>query len=151
MSISPPTPGGEPSTGCFFYFFRQFWSDDHEKFFGKGLGYFLILWQLICSQLKNLGGSKNISLKNSVFWPKWPSSTVLKKSDWLRVSKKCLQNECELHRCSKCISIMFLWCFGLHWYFLLMVKTIFLFTNNSFVKATFEAFLQFSAEIDTLF
>ena len=48
----------------------------------------------------------------------------LKKSEvW--VSKKCLKNECELHICSKCISIMFLWCFGSHWYALLMVKFFF--------------------------
>ena len=157
MSISKTTPPLESSQGggvCFFKFFRQFRSDGHTNFFGKGLGYFwcldTILWQLVCSELKNLGGQKIFEQKITFFGQNGHPLMSSKKNwsvGFKKVPPKWMWASHMFKMYFDNVFMMFritLICFT-------DGKKIFLFTKNSFVKATFEVFLQFSAEIDTLF
>ena len=89
---------------------------------------------MLCA--KKLCFQNNFEQKMPFFGQNGHLQMSLKKSEvW--VSKKCLQNECELHICSKCIPIMFLWCFGSHWYALLMVKMFFFVYEKFICKSNF--------------
>ena len=80
-----------------------------------------------------------------------PPIFVWKKSG-VRVSKKFHHSVCKHHRCSNCICVMFIWCFGSNWCALLTVKNFFLFTKNSFVKEIlWNIFKSFQWDIGTLF
>ena len=89
-------------------------------------------------------------LKKWVFSPLFHPNLVLKKFE-VRVSKKLWQNVCKLQRCSKCVWIMFIWCFGSNWCALLIVKILFVYEKFICKRNFRNHFQQFSDEIDTLF
>jgi hypothetical protein len=78
-------------------------------------------------------------LKKWVFSPLFHPNLVLKKFE-VRVSKKLWQNVCKLQRCSKCVWIMFIWCFGSNWCALLIVKKSFCLRKIHLQKKLSEAF-----------